>query len=85
MTTRQARNLSKTVRSHVGMNGKPYPIVDVDGFSPPKVEGYGYYHTTLSGKTVVRYPNAYGYRTLYHPSTKRIVVGRGWLIENGLV
>lgn len=86
MTTREKRRLSKIVREHAGAVGvSAWPIVDVDGFQEPTVEGEGYYHTTISGKTRVYHPNAYGWPTLYHPSTKRIVVGRGWLIEQGLV
>ena len=83
-TTRQYRQLSKVVREVAGQTGTPYPIQDVDGFAAPKLVGRSYYWTTLSGKTEVRHPGAYGWPTLYHASTRRIQVGRGWLIANGL-
>ena len=44
--------------------------------------GHPGYHTTPSGKTVVTYPNAYGWPTIYHCSTEQIVVGRGWIVRN---
>lgn len=68
---RTIRNLSNSAK-HV-------PIVIVDGDAPPVRKGRGYYHTTLSGKTVVRHPNAYGYRTWYHPSTVRVEVGQAFV------
>lgn len=60
-------------------HGYQYPVVVVYGDSPPRWEGKKPYHTTLSGKTIVRHPNAYGWRTLYWPSTRRVVVGHAWL------
>lgn len=57
-------------------------IVLPGGRMPPRKLGRGYYHTTLSGKTIVHHPNAYGWPTLYHPSTRRIVVGELWVREN---
>jgi hypothetical protein len=48
-----------------------------DSKLPPTLLGTGFYHTTLGGK-IVHYPNAYGYRTIYHPSTLRIEVGEHW-------
>ena len=83
--TKQGRRLSKAVRAEVGMSGKTYPIVVEEGNDGPRVEGEPHYHTTPSGKTIVRYPGAYKWPTLYHPSTIRIVVGMGWLVEKGLV
>lgn len=82
---RNYSTISKTVRSKIGRAGSPYPIIAVDGFSAPKLEGKSYFWTTISGKTVVHHPNAYGYPTLYHASTLRIVVGKGWLISKGLI
>jgi hypothetical protein len=79
------RQISKTVRAAAGLSGTPYPIEAVDGFKAPRMVGEGYYWTTMSGKTIVHHPNAYGWPTLYHASTRRIVVGKGWLIEQGLV
>lgn len=57
------------------------PVIVEDGSSPPRAEGSGYYWTTPSGKTVVRYPSAYKWRTLYWPSTRKVVVGREWLAQ----
>ena len=54
------------------------PVVEVDGDAFPKIMGEGGFNTTPSGKTIVRHPNAYGYRTIYHRSTLRIEVGRDW-------
>lgn len=55
------------------------PVYVISGDAPPAKRGKSYYHTTPSGKTIVHYPNAYGYRTMYHPSTLRIEVGAQWL------
>lgn len=41
--------------------------------------GRSYYWTTPSGKTEVRHPSAYGWPTLYHASTRRVVVGADWI------
>lgn len=81
--------ISKTVRAAANLSGTPYPIEAVDGFGAPKLAGKSYYHVTQGG-TVVRYPNAYrrkakSARLIYVGSTLRIVVGKGWLIEQGLV
>jgi hypothetical protein len=79
MTKSEQRRISKVVRAACGQTGTPYSIEYVDGFAAPKLVGQSYYHTTLSGRTVVTYPNAYDYPTLYHASTRRIEVGRGWV------
>jgi hypothetical protein len=85
MTTAQLRKIySRTIRQAARAAGKPYPIVRVDGDQAPTVTGRSYYWTTPSGLTEVRYPNAYGYPTLYHGSERRIEVGREWLLANGL-
>lgn len=55
------------------------PVVVVDGSQSPSVLGRSYYWTTPSGKTEVRHPNAYGWRTWYHASTLRIEVGIEWI------
>lgn len=67
------------IRDYLGLSHlNRYPIHRVAGSAAPRLDGRGYYHTTPSGKTIVRYPNSYGWPTLYHPSTMRIVVGRDW-------
>lgn len=60
-------------------------VVVVAGRQAPRLVGRGYYWTTLSGKTEVRYPSAYGWRTLYWPSTRRVEVGAAWLARRGLL
>lgn len=82
---RNYASISKSVRAASGQSGTPYPIEAIDGFAAPKLVGKSYFWTTLSGKTIVNHPNAYGWPTLYHASTLRIVVGKGWLIEKGLI
>jgi hypothetical protein len=56
--------------------------LDVDvvpgGEAPKAVGRYGY-HTTPSGNTIVRHPHAYGWRTVYHCSSRRVEVGEDWL------
>jgi hypothetical protein len=68
------------------INAPGYVYIDiVDGYSPPKLNGNPGHHTTLSGKTIVDYPNAYkrhGGRTWYHCSTERVTVGMGWIMAN---
>lgn len=66
------------VRKLAKQTGTCYPVYIVEGNKSPQLEGCGYYYTTVSGKTIVRHPRAYGYRTKYHPSTKRIEVGVDW-------
>ena len=58
--------------------GNSRPISLVDGNAPPRITGNSYYFTTPSGKTIVRHPSAYGWRTVYHHSTRRIEVGKNW-------
>jgi len=55
------------------------PVEVVAGNVEPRIVGRSYYFTTPSGKTIVKYPNAYGWRTLYHASTIRVEVGVEWL------
>lgn len=72
--------LSTFVRSLVNRDHTRMPVVIIIGSDqPPRIAGESYYWTTPSGKTRVHYPNAYGYPTLYHASTRRIEVGSGYL------
>lgn len=78
----------RACRREVGVSvarGYQTPVRVVPGDSAPAVRGHGFFYTTPSGKTIVRYPKAYGWQTLYHPSTRRIVVGRAWLESKGLL
>lgn len=85
MTVKQLhRAYSKTIRKAAGVSGTNYPITLADGAEGPKVVGRSYYWTTPSGKTEVRHPNAYGWKTWYHHSERRIIVGRDWLLTHGL-
>jgi hypothetical protein len=47
----------------------------------PRTVGQSYYWTTPSGRTIVHHPQAYGYRTLYHASTRRVIVGEQWVAQ----
>lgn len=82
--SRRYRRLSVAVRAAAGLSGTPYPIKVVHSADPPRLTGRSYYWTTPSGKTIVRYPNAYGWPTLYHPSTLTVEVGALWLLERKL-
>jgi hypothetical protein len=86
-TGSEYRTLSKTVRAAAGESGTPYPIEDKDGFDAPRLVGRSYHWTTPGGRPVY-HPNAYRRafgRPVYHGSSLRIEVGRGWLIQQGLV
>jgi hypothetical protein len=79
--------VSRVVRAFVNLSGTPYPIEFVDGFAEPAVTGRSYHWTTPGGKPVY-YPNAYRRawgKPVYHCSTRAIQVGKGWLIEQGIV
>lgn len=83
MTTRFDRSVSRIVRAAVRMTGHSCPIIDVDGFAPPTVEGESYHWTTPGGRPVY-HPNAYRRawgKPVYHGSTLRIRVGRGWILS----
>lgn len=85
--TNQISQLARKVCREVAGCGRRYypPVVVVDGDIRPHMAGEHGYHTTPSGKTIVRHPNAYGWRTVYHCSTLRVEVGRDWLAERGLL
>ena len=68
----------RTVRQAAGAHAN-CPVEVIDGDAAPTLAGRSYYWTTLSGKTEVRYPNAYGWPTKYHHSTLRVEVGSEWL------
>lgn len=77
MTTRDQRN---KIRDYLGLErNNRYPINLTEGNNPPEIQGEGYYWTTLSGKTIVHYPNAYKWPTRYHNSTLHITVGKDWI------
>lgn len=54
-------------------------VILFPGPSEPTECGRGPYHTTPSGKTIVRYPSAYRWPTWYHASTRRVEVGADWI------
>lgn len=69
----------KLVRQAAGERNARQPVYVIDGAAAPHYTGRSYYWTTPSGKTEVRHPNAYGWPTVYHASTLRLVVGADWL------
>lgn len=70
---------SRAVRRAYGRPCNGWSI-RIDGTDDaPALAGDGYYWTTPSGKTIVSHPNAYGWPTWYHGSTRHLVVGDGWL------
>lgn len=70
----------KAARIAAGLHPRDTRPVDVvPGDRRPREEGESYYFTTPSGKTRVRYPNAYKWPTMYWPSTRRVIVGQEWL------
>jgi hypothetical protein len=79
------REMSKEIRKACYMTGMPCPILWKDGFEPPRVIGHRGSHTTKTGKSV-HFPNAYRKygKTVYHPSSLKIVVGAGWICSKGL-
>jgi hypothetical protein len=78
MSARHAQQYRSWIRSQARA-ASHLPIAVVDGPSAPQELGERGYWTTPSGRTIVRHPNAYGYPTLYHCSTRRVEVGRDWL------
>lgn len=74
---------ARIAREAVGWQGDCAPIKIIAGDSAPRKAGQSYYWTTPSGKTIVRHPQAYGWRTVYHGSSRRIEVGIDWLVARG--
>ena len=63
-----------------------FPRINIiAGDCPPKEVGCSFYHTNRSGD-IIDYPNAYasvGWSSMvYHPSTRRIIVGEDWIKQN---
>ena len=85
LATRHDRRISKLVRSAINCEGTPWTIDFIDGFDEPKLVGKGFHWTTRTG-IPVQHPSAYskeGWSSLvYHASTYRITVGKGWVLEN---
>lgn len=70
----------RMVRELAGESWTARPVAVVEGYVAPRLAGRSYYWTTLSGRTIVRHPNAYGWPTLYHASTRRVEVGADWIV-----
>lgn len=66
-------------RTHNGMR-----VEIVRGDTAPQLCGSRGYWTTLSGRTIVSHPSAYGWPTRYHCSTEVIRVGERWLQRRGV-
>ena len=56
------------------------PVEIVPGDFGPQLAGGSYYYTTISGRTIIRHPGAYRWPKTYHASTRRVLVGAGWLV-----
>ncbi len=69
---------AKALRALVGAPAH-VAVVLVQGDTPPTLTGEPGYHTTVSGRTRVSNPGAYGHPTAYHRSTERVEVGVLWL------
>ena len=80
-TTATQRTAARRAAGLSPYDSRPVFVIP-EGYLSPRELGESYYHTTPSGKTIVHYPNAYGWPTLYHGSTRRVVVGEKWLAEN---
>lgn len=80
-TTQHQRKLARIAAGLNPRDTRPVKVIPGGALAPREL-GESYYHTTLSGKTIVRYPNAYGWPTKYHCSTRRVVVGEYWLRDN---
>lgn len=78
MTKRIKAEYRSWIRKQVNIT-YPYPIEVLKNYVVPKLIGDNGYWTTPSGKTKIIYPNAYRWPKVYHPSTKRIIVGRKFL------
>lgn len=57
-----------------------HPVEIVDGSASPSMEGEGFYWTTPGGRPI-QYPNAYKWAKVYHPSSIRVSVGLGWVLD----
>ena len=80
---RTAARLAAGATCRSGANNTT-PVIVIEGHLPPKLLGERARYTTPNGKPV-RYPNAYRRawgKPVYHCSTRRVVVGTGWLAAN---
>jgi hypothetical protein len=75
--TQEQRTRARRAAGLRPYDSRPVHVIP-GGAMPPKLIGHSYFFTTPSGKTVVRYPSAYGWPTQYHCSTRRVVVGERW-------
>ena len=73
--------IRRFLRKKAGDRTLRFPIEIIPGRSAPRLAGEGPYHTNKSGD-IIRHPAAYGYPTVYHPSTNRVTVGVHWLFAN---
>jgi len=72
----------RAIRQSANESQKNISIEVIPGIAlAPKTVGQSYYWTTPSGKTIVNHPSAYGWPTLYHASTRRVVVGELWAAQ----
>jgi len=70
--------INTLMRQLAGHTGTHVIVRYLRGRKPAVLGGVAGHHTTPSGKTVVRYPGAYKWKTVYHCSTEHITVGTRW-------
>ena len=75
-------NFKQAARLFAGAQNNT-PVGLLEDATPPRIAGRSYYWTTPAG-TPVRYPNAYGWPTVYHSSTRVVVAGKRWLERHPL-
>ena len=77
--------LRTKVRRAAGSRPGPAPIVVTDGDAVPRRSGLAGHYTNKSGD-FISHPSAYSRRgwssMVYHPCTRMITVGQGWLDDN---
>jgi hypothetical protein len=78
----------RVVRNAADASQNNLPVVAVEGDVVPTEKGHGFFYETRGG-TRIDHPSAYskhGWSNMvYRSSTRRVEVGRGWLVARGLV
>lgn len=77
------KTLRKLIRQEAHCTGTSYPIVLVDGDSPPQLVGRGFHWTNKRGDEIY-HPNAYRRawgKPIYQASDRRVEVGADWFLD----
>jgi hypothetical protein len=78
----------RTIREAADASRPNLPVEIIDGDSAPRECGESWHYETRGG-TVIAHPSAYartGWSNMeYCPSTRRVEVGRQWLVAHGLL